>query len=64
MARSRWVYAEEQVARVDAAVLRRDAVRAGVRAPVIDCMPVPVYGAAQHVRRGAAGLDPSGDGRR
>ena len=49
------VYAQEQVARADAAVLRRDAVQAGVRASTIDCMPVPVFSAAQHARRGVAG---------
>ncbi len=42
------VYAEEQVARADAAVLRRDAVRAGVRASTIDCLAVPVLTATQH----------------
>ncbi len=46
------VYAEEQVARADAAVLRRDAVRAGVRASMIDCLAVPVLTATQHGRRG------------
>ena len=42
------IYAEEQVARADAAVLRRDAVRAGVRASTIDCLAVPVLTATQH----------------
>ncbi len=42
------VYAEEQVARADAAVLRRDAVRAGVRASTIDCLALPVLTAPQH----------------
>jgi len=46
------IYAEEQVARADAAVLRWDAVRAGVRASTIDCLAVPVLTAAQHGRRG------------
>jgi len=45
------VYAEEQVARADAAVLQRDAVRAGVRASTIDCLAVPVLTATQHQRR-------------
>lgn len=49
------VYALEEVARADAAVLRGDAVRAGVRASVIDCVPVPVFAVTQHTRRGAAG---------
>ncbi len=50
------VYAEERVARADAAVLRRDAVRAGVRASTVDCLPVPVYREVQHGgRRGRAG---------
>ncbi len=42
------IYAEEQVARADAAVLRRDAVQAGVRASTIDCLAVPVLTATQH----------------
>jgi len=46
------VYAEESVARADAAVLRRDAVRAGVPASMIDCLAVPVLTATQHGRRG------------
>jgi len=46
------IYAEEQVARADAAVLRRDAVRAGVRASTIDCLALPVLTATQHGRRG------------
>ncbi len=45
------VYAEEQVARADAAVLRRDAVRAGVRASMIDCLALPVLIGPQHGRR-------------
>ncbi len=45
------IYAEEQVARADAAVLQRDAVRAGVRASTIDCLAVPVLTTAQHRRR-------------
>lgn len=45
------VYAEELVARADAAVLRRDAVGAGVRASVIDCLPVQVFTEAQHGNR-------------
>jgi len=49
------VYAEEQVARADVAVLRRDAVRAGVRASMIDCLPVPVLTATQHRGREAEG---------
>jgi len=45
------VYAEEQVARADAAVLRRDAVRAGVRALTIDCLALPVLTVTQHTGR-------------
>jgi len=44
------IYAEEQVARADAAVLQRDAVRAGQR-PVVECLAVPVFTAAQHAGR-------------
>jgi len=46
------VYAEEQVARADAAVLQRDAVRAGVRASTIDCLALPLRTTGQHGRRG------------
>jgi hypothetical protein len=42
------VYAEERVARADVAVLRRDAVGAGVRASTVDCLPLPVYREGQH----------------
>ena len=36
------VYAEEAVARADAAVLRRDAARAGQRGSIVDCLPLQV----------------------
>ncbi len=45
------VYAAESTARADAAVLRRDAVRSGRRASIIDCLPLQVFTAAQHGRR-------------
>jgi len=46
------VYVEEQVAGADAAVLQRDAVRAGVRASTIDCLALPVLTATQRGRCG------------
>ena len=45
------VYAEESVARADAAVLQRDAVRAGVRASTVECLAVPVLTSTQHAGR-------------
>jgi len=45
------VYAAESTARADAAVLRRDAVRSGRRASIIDCLPLQVFTAAQHGNR-------------
>lgn len=42
------VYAEEQALRADAAVLRRDAVRAGVRASTIDCLAMTILTVTQH----------------
>lgn len=45
------VYAEESVARADAAVLQRDAVRAGVRASIVECLAVPVLTSTQHAGR-------------
>jgi len=45
------VYAEESAARADAAVLRRDAARAGVRAGSVDCLPLRVFTESQHTRR-------------
>jgi hypothetical protein len=45
------VYAQESTARTDAAVLQRDARRAGVRAGSVDCLPLQVYTEPQHTRR-------------
>jgi len=45
------VYADESTARTDAAVLQRDARRAGVRAGSVDCLPLQVYTEPQHTRR-------------
>ncbi len=45
------VYAEESTARVDAAVLQRDAARAGHRARTVDCLPLQVFTEPQHTRR-------------
>jgi len=45
------VYAEESTARTDAAVLRRDAARAGVRAGSVDCLPLQVLTESQHTHR-------------
>jgi len=45
------VYAEERTARADAAVLRRDAARAGVRAGSVDCLPLQLFTESQHTRR-------------
>ncbi len=44
------VYSEEGTARADAAVLQRDAVRAGVRAGSVDCLPLQVFTEPQHTR--------------
>jgi len=41
------VYAAESTARADAAVLRRDAVRSGRRASIIDCLPLQVFTATR-----------------
>jgi len=45
------VYAQESVARGDAAVLRRDAARAGHRGRSVDCLPLQVFTESQHTRR-------------
>ncbi len=45
------VYAEEAAARADAAVLQRDAARAGHRARVVDCLPLQVFTEARHTHR-------------
>jgi len=45
------VYAEESTARADAAVLQRDAARAGYRARSVDCLPLRVFTEPQHTRR-------------
>lgn len=45
------VYAEESTARVDAAVLPRDAARAGHRGRTVDCLPLRVFTESQHSRR-------------
>jgi len=45
------VYAQESTARADAAVLRRDAVRAGHRARSVDCLPLQVFTESQHTSR-------------
>jgi len=45
------VYAQESTARADAAVLRRDAARAGHRAGSVDCLPLQVFTEPQHTRR-------------
>ncbi len=45
------VYAQESTARADAAVLRRDAARAGHRARSVDCLPLQVFTEPQHTRR-------------
>ncbi len=45
------VYAQESTARADAAVLQRDAARAGVRAGGVDCLPLQVFTESQHTRR-------------
>ena len=45
------VYAQESVARGDAAVLRRDAARAGHRGRTVDCLPLQVFTESQHTRR-------------
>jgi hypothetical protein len=45
------VYAEQSTARADAAVLQRDAVRAGLRGLSVDCLPLQVFTESQHTRR-------------
>jgi len=45
------VYADEAAGRADAAVLQRDAARAGVRAGSVDCLPLQVFTESQHTRR-------------
>jgi len=45
------VYADEGTARADAAVLQRDAARAGYRARTVDCLPLQVFTESQHTRR-------------
>lgn len=45
------VYAQESVARGDAAVLRRDAARAGHRGRTVDCLPLQVLTESQHTHR-------------
>jgi len=45
------VYAQESTARADAAVLQRDAARAGHRARSVDCLPLQVFTERQHTRR-------------
>jgi len=45
------VYAQESTARADAAVLQRDAARAGYRARSVDCLPLQVFTESQHTRR-------------
>ncbi len=45
------VYAQESTARADAAVLQRDAARAGHRARSVDCLPLQVFTEPQHTRR-------------
>jgi len=45
------VYAEESTARADAAVLQRDAARAGHRAQIVDCLPLRVFTEPQHTHR-------------
>ncbi len=45
------VYAEESTARADAAVLQRDAARAGLRGRTVDCLPLQVFTESQHTRR-------------
>jgi len=52
------VYSEESTARADAAVLRRDAVRAGVRGGSVDCLPLQVFKESQHTRRGSRWMPP------
>ncbi len=44
------VYAQEGTARADAAVLQRDAARAGYRARSVDCLPLQVFTESQHTR--------------
>jgi len=45
------VYAQESTARADAAVLRRDAARAGHRGRTVDCLPLRVFTESQHTHR-------------
>jgi len=45
------VYAQESVARGDAALLGRDAARAGHRGQTVDCLPLQVFTESQHTRR-------------
>ena len=45
------VYAQESTARADAAVLQRDAARAGLRGRTVDCLPLQVFTEPQHTRR-------------
>jgi len=45
------VYAEESMARADAAVLQRDAARVGVRAGSVDCLPLQVFTESQPTGR-------------
>jgi len=45
------VYAQEAAARGDAAVLQRDAARAGHRGRSVDCLPLQVFTESQHTRR-------------
>jgi len=45
------VYAQESLARGDAAVLRRDAARAGHRGRTVDCLPLQVFTESQHTHR-------------
>ncbi len=44
-------YAKESTARADAAILRRDAARAGHRGRSVDCLPLQVFTEPQHTRR-------------
>ncbi len=45
------VYADESVARGDAAVLRRDPARSGHRGQTVDCLPLQVFTESQHTHR-------------
>ena len=45
------VYADESTARAYAAVLARDAARAGLRGRVVDCLPLQVFTSPEHSGR-------------